>query len=480
MPKILKKILKSMRFWLIVCIGLAGFIPLRIYGTAVSEDFRKSEIDAQISELTYQGEILRRQLISKSYMQNPTDEVMNAVLQSFSDLYDSRIIIIDRSFQVIKDTYHIEEGKFNISEGVLRSFVSLPVDIHNAYEGYIDFVFPIYEAQTDINKEGRTAIGILGITSSTRRSDAMITEVLGRTALLEISLLLLLILTSFIITDRLMLPINRLIKELRKIENDGNNTEISVNIFEETKSISSSISSIFKRLKVLDESRQEFVSNVSHELKTPLTSMRVLADSLNSQEEVPLEIYKEFMLDISEEIDRESKIIDALLALVRMDKGVMEFSVQSVAINEIIKSILKRLRPIANQRNIELIFESIRPVTADVDEVKITLAISNLIENAIKYNVEEGWVKVTLDADHKFCYINVADSGLGIPEEFQSHIFERFYRVDKARSRERGGVGLGLSITKGLITRHKGVIKVQSVENSGTTFTVRIPLHYIV
>ena len=120
-----------------------------------------------------------------------------------------------------------------------------------------------------------------------------------------------------------------------------------------------------------------------------------------------------------------------------------------------------------------------RPVTAAVDEVKLTLAISNLVENAIKYNKEHGWVKVKLDADHQFFTIEVADSGIGIPEESLEHIYERFYRVDKSRSREIGGTGLGLAITRNAIIMHRGSIKVVSEEGVGTTFTVKIPLTYI-
>jgi signal transduction histidine kinase len=104
--------------------------------------------------------------------------------------------------------------------------------------------------------------------------------------------------------------------------------------------------------------------------------------------------------------------------------------------------------------------------------------LSNLVENAIKYNIAGGWVQVTLDADNKYFYVTVADSGIGIPEEYQDKIFERFYRVDKARSRETGGTGLGLAITKSIVQMHKGAIKVASKEDEGTTFSVRIPLTY--
>ena len=225
--------------------------------------------------------------------------------------------------------------------------------------------------------------------------------------------------------------------------------------------------------------RQEFTANVSHELKTPITSIRVLADSLMGMEDAPKELYQEFMHDISDEIDRESKIIDDLLTLVRMDKASSELSCTQVQINGLIEMVLKRLRPIARKRNIELIFESKRDVTADIDEVKFSLAINNLVENAVKYNKEDGWVRVTLDADHKFFYLKVADSGIGIPAEFKERVFERFYRVDKARSRETGGTGLGLAITRSVVLMHHGAIRVDSVEGEGSTFMVRIPLIYI-
>ena len=121
-------------------------------------------------------------------------------------------------------------------------------------------------------------------------------------------------------------------------------------------------------------------------------------------------------------------------------------------------------------------YECYREVEADVDSVKLSLAISNLIENAVKYNVENGWIKCSLNTDHKFFYIKVADSGVGIPDDAKDKVFDRFYRVDKARSRDTGGTGLGLSITRSIINAHKGTIKLYSESGKGTTFTVKIPL----
>ena len=233
------------------------------------------------------------------------------------------------------------------------------------------------------------------------------------------------------------------------------------------------------RMKVLSDSRNEFVSNVSHELKTPLASMKVLSDSLLCQQDVPIELYQEFMQDIADEIDRENSIISDLLTLVKTDRKTTELNVTPTDINEFLELILKRLRPIAATNNIELVFESNRSVNAEIDPTRLSLAFSNLVENAVKYNHENGWVRVTLDADHKFFYVKVSDSGIGIPEESIDYIFERFYRVDKSHSREIGGTGLGLAITRSAVVAHRGAIRVQSSLEEGTVFTVRIPIRYI-
>ena len=126
-----------------------------------------------------------------------------------------------------------------------------------------------------------------------------------------------------------------------------------------------------------------------------------------------------------------------------------------------------------------MVLESFKPIEAEIDELKLTSAITNLVENAVKYNVVDGWVRVSLNADHQYFYIKVADSGIGIPDDSQDMVFERFYRVDKDRARKTGGTGLGLAITKNIILLHNGEIKVYSKEGEGTTFTVRIPLTYV-
>ena len=306
-------------------------------------------------------------------------------------------------------------------------------------------------------------------------------DVLDSTAWVAVGVTALLVAALAVVLGSVMVrPFARITSSIEAVSEGYDSNYLHENAYTETSLLSEAFNKMLGRLKTLDDSRQEFVANVSHELKTPITSMKVLADSLLVQEDAPVELYREFMADLSEEIEREDKIINDLLSLVKMDKTASTLDVKQTNINELVEKILKRLRPIAAAANIEMVFESFRPVNAEVDEVKLSLAITNLVENAVKYNTEGGWVHVSLNADHKFFYIEVADSGIGIPQEAQEHIFERFYRVDKSHSREIGGTGLGLAIARNAVVLHRGAVKVYSQVGEGTTFTVRIPLSYIV
>ena len=321
--------------------------------------------------------------------------------------------------------------------------------------------------------------GVMLVSTSTGEIVDSIAFLEHRGSLLMLAICLLVVVLGFVLSKVLVKPFARVGKAIEELTDGYLDEEISVPDYTETQMISSVFNKMLKRMKVLDDSRQEFVANVSHELKTPMTSIKVLADSLAGQENVPVELYQEFMQDIAVEIDRENQIITDLLSLVKMDKKASELNVEKVNINEMMENILKRLKPIADKKNVELVLESYRPIVAEIDEVKMSLALTNLVENGIKYNIQDGWVHVTLNADHKYFYVSVADSGIGIPQESLDRIFERFYRVDKSHSREIGGTGLGLAITRNAIVMHRGAIKVKSEEHKGTTFSVRIPLNYI-
>lgn len=466
----------SLRVVLIVLFLVIGLTPMMIQNEVMLRTYKQAQIEARMQEIQNQCTILSNKMTRGSYMSSePRDTLLDNEMSVKADMLNGRIFVVDKNFRIIADTFSLSVGKMNMAEEVIRCFNGESSSRYDSEKHYGALAIPIYS-----NTGEKVIEGVMIVTASTEDLLDRVDEVSEKGNFLHLMILFLLVILSVVLAKQLIKPFKQLLRVLNRAADGDLDAEISSHTYIETEQIADAVSTTMKRLKAVDESRQEFVSNVSHELKTPITSIRVLADSLMSMDEVPVELYREFMSDISDEIDRESKIIDDLLTLVRMDKSAAaELNVAQVNINGLLELTLKRLRPIAGKRNVELTLESIRDVTADVDEVKLSLALNNLVENAIKYNVEGGWVRVTLDADHKFFYIKVTDSGIGIPEEFQTHIFERFYRVDKARSRETGGTGLGLAITKNIILMHQGAIRLQSKEGGGTIFTVRIPLTYI-
>ncbi len=470
--KMKNKFFKSLRFRILLLLVIFGIIPCVILKSAILNNYIDRTVSARTAEIQNQCTILSNQLKSYNYLIDAKSEVINAEVTQLSNIYNGRILVINDEFRIVKDTYELEEGKTVVSEDVLKCYQGKGTIYHDRKNHYAEVTIPV--------KDGKKVVGVILMSVST---DAILNnqaELETKATIIVITMALIILLLAFVLSALMVKPFARITKSIEDVNEGYDSDNLHEDAYTETTLISEAFNKMLGRLKIVDDSRQEFVSNVSHELKTPLTSMKVLADSLLAQENVPVELYQEFMGDIAEEIERENKIINDLLSLVKMDKTTMNLTVQPENINELVERILKRLRPIAAQRNIELVFESFRPVTAEVDEVKLTLALSNLVENAIKYNKDDGWVHVSLNADHKYFYVKVADSGIGIPKEDTEHIFERFYRVDKSHSREIGGTGLGLAITRNAIVMHRGAVKVYSEEGEGTTFTVRVPLTYVV
>ncbi len=482
------KILRSLKARIFIIVFLIGIIPSIVMRYGILNSYEDRAVSLRTSDVQRQLNIIANHLITYSYLTDTSSEVISAELEQLSNLYDGRVIIINSNLKIIKDTYGISEGKTIISEEVVKCMKDgAGGSSHNEEYAYIEFTTPIVEAvpaaegqdaAKNGNEEKKKDI-VRGVMLTSVSTDSIIAtlDILSRKALImEIMMLFIIFAIALVLASILTKPFERVTKAISEVKEGFTDEPVSVPDYLETEHIVDAFNQLLSRMKVLDTSRQEFVSNVSHELKTPITSVKVLADSLLAQEDVPAELYREFMVDIAEEIDREDKIINDLLSMVKMEKNVATMNVSVVDINALTEIILKRLRPIARKRDIELVFESNRAVTAAVDEVKMTLILTNLVENAIKYNKEQGAVKVVLDADHQFFTLEVIDTGIGIPEDSLEHIYERFYRVDKSHSREIGGTGLGLAITRNAVLLHRGSIKVSSKEGEGTAFTVKIPL----
>ncbi len=452
---------------------LIGIIPMFIFTLIFINTYRSKAVSQRINELQSRGSIICNLVISSAYFTSDSSAEVDSELTQIADIFEGRILIVDSGLRVLRDTYGLEEGKIILMEDVVSCMKGEEAKIISQDRDNVQLVLPVHNLESDL------ADGAVIMQFSLNRVNSLYDSMQTIALTLLLILGLIIIVVSVLYSGHIVLPMKEVAGSIAMISSGDFNETMNLTGYSEVEDIAENFNSMLHVLQNLEDARQEFVSNVSHELKTPITSVKVLAESLLGQEEVPLELYQEFMVDINDELERMNKIINDLLSLVKMDRSASEVNISEVNVNEFLESILKQLQPIADKRNIAIIFESVRPVTAQVDEVKLAMAFRNLIENAIKYNYDNGWVRVSLNADHKFFYLKVSDSGVGIPEELQDNIFERFYRVDKARSRETGGNGLGLAITRNAVLLHRGSIKVHSIEKQGTTFAVRIPLMYV-
>ncbi len=468
---------KTLRFRIVVIMLLLGIVPSIIITNAMMSGYENLAVTNRRAIVKNQCDMLCNQLIAADYLNNPTDTAINSKINMLTSIYSGRIQIIDKDYRILKDTFNIDTGKYMISSVVIDCFNGIESNNYDSDNDIVEMAIRV----TDPNDADKGVVGVMLISFTTKEINNT-RVILEKNGMLVLGIIILLIIIfGLLFSGILVKPFKKITNAIEAMAVGYKEEPLSVNDYQETKQITDAFNRLIKQVREMDDNRQEFVSNVSHELKTPLASMKVLADSLNMNPDATLDQYKEFMEDISAEINRENAIITDLLSLVSMDKDATDLNIEPTNINELIELVIKRLKPIADQKNVELRMESFRNVEAEIDSTKITLVVSNIVENAIKYNKPEGgWVNISLNADNKYFYLTISDSGIGIPEESLERIFDRFYRVDKSHSRAIGGTGLGLAITKSAINLHKGAIRVSSTENEGTTFSIRIPLVHMV
>ncbi len=459
----------SMRTFILITVSLILLAAMAVVGYGIIYLDGKNAAESLLDQTEEQADRLADRISQQHFRLSSTQNTLNSDIDETAFLAGGRILVIDRDYRIEKDTFVFQQDSYIISENVMQVMTEKTPKLSWIRNSYAEVILPIRDAAGEVE-------GVIVYTATTRGIEKQHDRMMKNTLILCGGLFIVLFLFVLFISGRTVRGLKDMNKRIAFISEGNLDAKLPEKGFKEIRYLAKNYNGVITKLEDTDVSRQQFVSDVSHELKTPITSMKVLAESLLQNDQATAGDYREFMTDIVDEIDRETKIINDLLALVKNDKqnAVMNFT--RTSINTLIDVIMRRVTPLAEVRGIELTYESFREVTAEVDEVKLSLVISNLVENAIKYNVDNGWVRITLNADHKYFYIKVADSGVGIPEDERDKVFERFYRVNKDRSRETGGTGLGLAIARSAINAHGGTIRLYSESGKGTTFSVKIPL----
>jgi len=389
---------------------------------------------------------------------------------------DNRIIVTNNDAVVVYDnatkSYLNSKGKVRLSPMILSAL-------------YGESTYNKVENEDGITTAGSVPIkkngvisGAVYIETSADEIGTMLETTRQRVNLITGFLILAAILISVVFAGIFTSPIEKLIKKI-KSQNSGRKMKIDIAANGEIGELVKSFNELIEELEAQEEKRTAFVSNASHELKTPLSSIKLICDSvLASGDDVPQEMICEFLNDMNEEVDRLTTIINDLLDLTRMDSARYNNSIKFVTGNlkDVVRGVVSALTKIAIQRGVTLSFNGNNDVFMLMEENKIWEAVYNITDNAVKYTPYGGRVDVFLEKDIHNAIITVKDTGIGISKEEISKIFDRFYRVDKARSRETGGTGLGLSIALSAVEMHEGHIDVESEEGVGSVFRIYLPL----
>ncbi len=442
------------------------------FSYTTSDTLKQYFKDSNEKELLYQANKIAGTIQKANYLSDKSKApLFDNELDEKSREDSVRILVLDNKGIVVNDSNKTEIGKTYIVPEVISALDGTDAANLRDEEGVI-------YASAYIENNSSEKIGVVLLISSFNEFDSLLDEMNQKWFLLTIGISIIIAFIVFFTTQIFIGPLKNILKIIQKITDGQLHQRIEITGHNEYSELGAAFNNMTEKLETVETSRQEFVSNVSHELKTPLSSIKVLSESILLQEEMPTEMYREFLQDINSEVDRMTNIINDLLSLVKLDHKEAGLNINETNINKMTEDILKRLYPLAERKNIELLYENNKNMIIEADEVKLTLAVSNLVENGIKYTPGGGTVKVTVDGDHQNCFITVQDTGIGISEEEQNKVFNRFYRVDKTRDRETGGTGLGLAITHSSVMLHNGSIKIISKENEGAAFIVRLPIKY--
>lgn len=409
---------------------------------------------------------------SLSTLASPNADEVEKVIRLLGEMDLTRLVITDSSAKILYDSSDNEGNRdkyalfsevtaalggnsvfyYNFSSDATKSRAAIPI----TYRGKIIGAVYIYE----YSSEEAELINSLRINLGTISVGVFAAAIL------------LAVLFSRFISRRL----RSVVGAIKNVAAEKYNYRITVRGSDEIDELATEFNALADRLQKTEELRQRFVSDASHELKTPLAGIRLLSDSITQNQDIPPELLREFVQDIGLEAERLSRITEKLLSLTRLDVK-REEKLGGVDIAAVIRDAMKMLKTLGAEKQVSIECELSDGCVIWANSDDIHEVAFNLIENAIKYNVKNGSVRVLLYAKDNRANLIIDDTGIGIPEEDMPHIFDRFYRVDKARNNDVGGSGLGLAIVKDTVEKHAGKVTVSRRESGGTRFTVSFPLY---
>lgn len=405
-------------------------------------------------------------------------EVLNAqgigeVLEQLGSISTTRTLVTDPYGLTIYDSLDTLQGSYVLFPEVTQALDSASWQYGNDAFSWLYRDGAIQStAATPIIRYG-TIVGCVYMMEYDTSQGALIQSLQRNILQITLILELIVIFFSLIFSKAFSHRLQKIMNSMRIIQSGDYSHKLTLGGSDELTVLGHEFNDLTERLRTSEQKRRRFVSDASHELKTPLASIKLLTDSI-LQNDMDTETIREFVGDIGDEAERLNRMTAKLLSLTKVD-GEPEEESEIIPMAPTIRRCVRRLSGIARESGISVSLDLEQDTPILILEDDLYQIVYNLIENGIKYNVPGGSLSVRLSRDEDNAYLEVKDTGMGIPEDAIPHLFERFFRVDKARSRQSGGSGLGLAIVRAIVQRSRGEIQVSSTYGQGTTFTVIFP-----
>jgi len=444
-----------------VIITTVMMLILNIYSSRLSQQlFYQSKQSSMIEKCQIASDE-----ISKLDVLSPTN--VAEIVNQMESLKITRMIVTDQFANALFDSSGTAAGTYVLLPEILTALAGNDVFSCDYYNVAMDS-----RAATPIIYYGNV-VGCVYITEYDPTQGAMIRSLEGTVLQITILLELLVVIYSLAFSSRFSRRLQKIMASMHIIQQGDYSHKLNIGGNDELTMLADEFNDLTERLQTSEQKRSRFVSDASHELKTPLASIKLLSDSI-LQYDMDLDTVREFVGDIGDEAERLNRMTEKLLSMTRAEGRTDEES-EIIYMAPTVQRVARMLGQNAIQANISFHLDLQQDSPVLILEDDLYQIVFNLMENGIKYNQPGGKLTVHLSRQDDNAVLTISDTGMGIPEDALPHVFERFYRVDKARSRQTGGSGLGLAIVRTIVLRNRGDISVSSVINQGTTFTVSFP-----
>lgn len=418
-------------------------------------------------------EVLTRANVIASVQVDGFDEVaIGQKMETMPIEVGFRAMILDSQSRVYYDSY--SEGSYKGKLFIYTPVTEVLLSGKDSAGFYEEEGKWHIEAAVPIIRNSKT-VGAVLVTATGDSISEVVDHISNAIFMFGVVLVIFVIIFGTTMASVLTMPVEKLTRFIKNMPKDKLQ-KCDINSRDEIGDLVVAFNELIDRVAELEEKRRAFVSDASHELKTPLSIIKLLSDSLIQTENPDPKFLREFLTDMNEEVERLTRIVQRLLDLTKMDQSYTSMNVEVSSVTALTAEVCEKLAPLAENKEITFLFTPPEDeLLMSVDRDSLTEAVYNVADNSIKYTEPGGTVKVELMRDLGNIMIRISDTGIGIPKEEIQKIFDRFYRVDKARARDTGGTGLGLSIAMDVVKLHGGYIEVSSEEEKGSTFTIILP-----